>query len=471
MQQGFITSETTRIQELESKIRELEAKVSKLEEDKNNQTTTASPQELSDDVSCINGTDPTDKTNRSDESFMPRSPDQALTPDEIERYSRQLILSQGFGVEGQQKLLSSSVLVIGAGGIGSTLLMYLATAGVGRLGIVDFDQVELSNLHRQVIHRTDRVGQHKAVSAWQTLQALNPSISYKVHNCHIDYDNAMTLVRDYDCVVDCSDNPRTRYLVNDACVLAKKPLVSGSAVGLEGQITVYNYENGPCYRCLYPRPSASAGCRACADAGVFGPVPGLIGILQATETIKVLTNTGAVLSNHLLMYDSMRASFLSIKKPPKRSNCLVCGPSPSIRSMEDSRETLITATGPQNKPLPGELIDELHVSCKEYNRIRQANEAHILVDVRVKEQYDLCHLPGSIHIPLDQITGQLDRIENLSKGELPIYCLCRRGIASVEATRILHEAKMTRPGIHSVLNIKGGLDTWRDTVDPSFPKY
>ena len=289
----------------------------------------------------------------------------------------------------------------------------------------------------------------------------------------IDFDNALELVDQYDLVVDCSDNPQTRYLVNDACVLTGKTLVSGSAVGLEGQITVYNYQNtGPCYRCLYPRPSASAGCRACSDAGVFGPVPGLIGILQATETIKVITGIGSVLSNHLLMYDSMRATLLSIKKPPKRSKCPVCGTAPTIRTMADCKETLLTAVGPKLAPVPPPLADHLGVTCQEYHElVQQSDTPHVLLDVRVPEQYQLCHLPQSVSLPLEQITGKLDFLEQLSGGKLPIYCLCRRGLASVEATRILHEAKVTRPGIFAVFNITGGLDAWRTTVDPSFPKY
>ena len=455
------TTERDRIRQLEAKIRGLEAKVSRLEAQNNSRQ--------SDPGS--HGRDSQGDKIPIAELMMPRNQDQELTPDQIERYSRQLILSQGFGVSGQRKLLSSSVLVIGAGGIGSSLLLYLAAAGVGHLGIVDFDSVETSNLHRQVIHRVDRVGQNKALSARQTLMALNPSISYTVHRCQINADNALGFVDKYDCVVDCSDNPKTRYLVNDACVLANKPLISGSAVGLEGQVTVYNYQNGPCYRCLYPRPSATVGCRACADAGVFGPVPGLIGILQATETIKVLTDTGSVLSNHLLMYDSMATSFLRIKKPTKRANCVVCGSSPTIRNMADSQKTLLTAVGPKVQPSPNDLASELNVSCEEYDTVRRSNMDHILLDVRVKEQYDLCHLPGSVNFPLDQLSSELDRVAEMSGGKVPIYCLCRRGVASVDATILLQEARITRPGIHSVLNIAGGLDAWRKSVDPYFPKY
>jgi adenylyltransferase/sulfurtransferase len=446
-------AQSQRIRELEGRVRDLELQVRELEGEGSATSKAAS--------------------NGSVDVPRVRSSAEDLTPDEIERYSRQLITSNSFGVAGQRKLLASRVLVIGAGGIGSSLLLYLAAAGVGCLGIVDFDAVELSNLHRQVIHRSDRVGVNKALSARQTLHQLNPSIDYIVHECQIDHDNALNLVEQYDCVVDCSDNPKTRYTVNDACVLADKPLVSGSAVGLEGQITVYNYEKGPCYRCLYPRPSATAGCRACADAGVFGPVPGLIGIMQATETIKLLTRTGSVLSNRLVMYDSLQSTFLSVKKPPKRANCPACGTDPSICSMADSMESLLTAAGPQHDAFqfPPFLADELNVTCLEYGRIRREGKPHILLDVRVVQQYDLCHLPESVNVPLDLLTGELDRIEELSAGELPVFCVCRRGVASVEATRMLHEARLSRPRIHSIRNVAGGLSAWRETVDPSFPKY
>lgn len=215
-----------------------------------------------------------------------------LSRDQIGRYSRQLLLQDGFGVQGQLKLLSSSVLIIGAGGIGSTAIMYLAACGVGRLTIVDFDEVDISNLHRQVIHKSKDVGMNKAESACRAAKDLNPTIECCVIRTPLNYDNALDLVSKHSCVVDASDNPKTRLLVNDSCVLANRPLISGSAVGTEGQLTVYNFNGGSCYRCLYPNPSASEGCKTCADNGVLGPVPGLIGVLQALETMKVITGVG-----------------------------------------------------------------------------------------------------------------------------------------------------------------------------------
>jgi adenylyltransferase/sulfurtransferase len=214
-----------------------------------------------------------------------------LKAEHIERYSRQLLINGGFGVEGQLKLLNSSVLVIGAGGIGSTLILYLAACGIGNLSVVDFDNVDVSNLHRQVIHKTNDVGMNKAESARRAVENLNPSISCKIVKEPLTANNALELISSHDCIVDASDNPQTRYIINDACVLSGKPLVSGSAMGIEGQLTVYNYNGGPCYRCLYPKPNVKEGNKSCSDNGVLGPVPGLIGILQAVETIKIITGT------------------------------------------------------------------------------------------------------------------------------------------------------------------------------------
>lgn len=215
-----------------------------------------------------------------------------LSRESIERYSRQLLLKDGFGVEGQNKLLQSSVLVIGAGGIGSSVLLYLASSGVRTITVVDFDVVERSNLHRQVIHRDTNVGMNKALSACRAMKELNPSVQCSPITAALTHDNALGLVSRHDCVVDASDNPLTRYLVNDACVLAGKALVSGSAIGTEGQMTVYNLDGGPCYRCLYPKPNTTEGCKSCSDFGVLGPVPGLVGILLSVEVLKVLTGVG-----------------------------------------------------------------------------------------------------------------------------------------------------------------------------------
>jgi len=398
----------------------------------------------------------------------------SLEGEQIERYSRQLLLRGGFGVEGQLKMLNSSVLVVGAGGIGSTVILYLAAAGIGNLSVVDFDEVDVSNLHRQIIHKTSDVGLNKAESARRAVRNLNPSVSFNVINKPLTADNALELISSSDCVVDATDNPQTRYNINDACVMSGIPLVSGSAMGLEGQLTVYNYKGGPCYRCLYPKPNVKEGSKSCSDNGVLGPVPGLIGVLQAVETIKIITRAENVLSDRLLMYDSLECSFMRIKKPPKQRQCPVCGTNPTIKSMKDSLAASETARGPSSCSVNisrEDIPDFLCISCKEYDRIRRTGEDHILLYVRAMEQFDLCSLPGAINIPLDSIPHKMEELSNLAKGYKPIYCICRRGIASVTATNIIANGALKYPNICSVKNIAGGYNSWRSKVDGTFPKY
>ena len=401
-----------------------------------------------------------------------------LSPDEITRYSRQLLLADGFGVDGQRKLLSSSILVIGAGGIGSTVLPYLAASGVGSITIVDFDEVDRSNLHRQVIHTDASVGLNKAESACRALKALNPTVQIQTITEPLTSDNALDLVSGHDLVVDACDNPRTRYLVNDACVQARCVLVSGSAMGTEGQLTVYGcgVDGRPCYRCLYPRVNPTEGCKSCSDNGVLGTVPGLIGIMQATEALKVLTGIGTPMYDRLLMYDALQCSFYTIKKPPANKACPICGPDATIKSMADSAQQSLAALGPSIATSGGiviDLPDELHISCKDYADIRKTGTSHVLLDVRVPRQYEMCALDGAVNIPLGELEANLARIEELSGGTKPVYCVCRRGVASAEATKMLSEviALGNHPRIHSVRNITGGLNDWSEDVDPNFPMY
>lgn len=423
------------------------------------------------------------------------SPEQKLRPDQITRYSRQLLLNDGFGVAGQTKLLSSSILVVGAGGIGSTLLLYLAAAGVGHLTIVDYDCIEMNNLHRQIIHKDcdasksfDQHGMNKAISAKKSILALNPTTSCTALAIIINAKNAMELVSKHDVVVDASDNPKTRYLLNDACVLAGKPLVSGSAMGTEGQLTVYNYqpddrsldqsiERSGCYRCLYPKPVVAEGCKSCSDNGVLGMVPGAIGILQAVEVIKVITGIGSVVHDRLIMYDSLHCSFHNMKKPPASQNCAVCSPNATIKAMEDSDNSLENVRGPSLDACvlpPREILSaDQNVSCLHYSSVRQSGQHHVLLDVRQARQYEMCSLGGSINLPLDRLESQLETVGRLSRAEVPVYCICRRGVASIEATRIIQKSidNGNVHGIHSVYNISNGLNSWVETVDENFPQY
>ena len=454
---------------------------------------------------------------------MPNELVTKLTPDQISRYSRQLLLNDGFGVDGQQKLLTSCVLgmyciiisfhdqgndfmgqisprpaltcmhninsVIGAGGIGSTVLLYLAASGVGKIITVDFDNVEKSNLHRQVIHCERNVGMNKAISACKAIQDLNPSIECIPIQAMLTYDNALEIIAKYDCncIVDACDNPQTRYVCNDAAILSKIPLVSGSAMGTEGQLTVYGIHNSACYRCLYPKVNPTEGCKSCSDNGVLGPVPGLIGILQATETIKVLTGIGSTMHDRLLMYDSLRCSFMNVKKPPPRKDCFICKEGGANRTMEDCKMLSRNARGPQqqaqkkekndtfDQPSTGlniiesNLAPELNISCTEYAKIRKENTPHLLLDVRVKKQFEMCSLTGAVNVELGKIMNNSSEFESIVKDDslIPIYCICRRGIASTEATRLISESLTSRP----VYNVVGGYNAWFKEIDNSFPTY
>jgi adenylyltransferase/sulfurtransferase len=256
--------------------------------------------------------------------------------------------------------------------------------------------------------------------------------------------------------------------VNDACILSGKPLISGSAMGSEGQLTVYGHRHGTCYRCLYPRPNPIEGNKSCSDSGVLGPVPGMIGILQALEVMKLLTGTGAVMDDKLLMYDSLNCSFVAIKKPPPRHDCKMCSNHATIHSMQESKESTMSMRGPQmcGTSSTQALPESFNVSCKDYYTLQLSKTDHILLDVRVKQQFDLCSLKGAMNIELANLENKLDEIRTLAQNDLPIYCICRRGIASAEAVSIL-----SRKIVNPVYNIKGGLNAWVKEVDPHFPTY
>lgn len=390
-----------------------------------------------------------------------------LSNDQITRYSRQLLLGEGFGVQGQLRLQTAKVLVIGAGGIGSTVLPYLAAAGVGTLTVMDHDIVDVGNLHRQILHSQKYLGKYKAWSACKALKNLNPTVEcIPLIRLFDGDDQCMDLVKNHDVVVDATDNPRTRYLINDTCVLSgdgRTPLVSGSAMGSEGQLSVYNYytksedllsgagatytKGGGCYRCLYPQINAAEGCKSCSDNGVLGPVPGLIGILQAMEVLKILTGIGRVMHDKLLMYDALGCSFLTLKKPShKKDKCPISGLNPTIRSIDDALRVSACARGPTTSPNEASSLNTTNkknknnVTCLEYNSIRDKSTPHVLLDVRVRQQYEICSLRDSVNIPLGELETRMEEVKALSKNwENQIYCICRRGIASKEATRVIQE--------------------------------
>ncbi|EQC35996.1 hypothetical protein SDRG_06736 [Saprolegnia diclina VS20] len=381
-----------------------------------------------------------------------------LGADANRRYSRQLLVAD-FGVQRQKALLEARVLVVGAGGLGCPVLLYLGGMGVGHIGLVDGDVVDETNLHRQVLHTQAAIGRLKVESARDELQRRHPHLSLATYPVFLTAANAAELVRSYDVVVDASDNVATRYLVNDVCVLEEKPLVSGSALGLEGQVTVYHYKGGPCYRCCYPNAMPAGITGNCSDNGVLGVVPGIIGSMQAMEVVKVLTGMGAPLSRTQAFYDAFDGSVRHFKLPPKRKDCAVCGESPTILSAHDS-----AATSARTCALPSSLSPDHIMSVEDLAAaLRRASSPadYCLLDVREPVQFAICHLRDAVNIPLKALPAHLSQVP----ASKPVYVLCRRGVDSVDAALLLLQST-TR-----VWHIEGGLDAWAARVDPAFPMY
>ncbi|KDO29990.1 hypothetical protein SPRG_05179 [Saprolegnia parasitica CBS 223.65] len=375
------------------------------------------------------------------------------------RYSRQLLVSD-FGVQRQKTLLEARVLVVGAGGLGCPVLLYLGGMGVGHIGVVDGDVVDETNLHRQVLHTQAAVGRLKVESARDELQRRHPHLSLAIHPFFLTPANAAELVRAYDVVVDASDNVATRYLVSDVCVLEGKPLVSGSALGLEGQVAVYHYKDGPCYRCCYPNAMPMGLTGNCSDNGVLGVVPGIIGSMQAMEVVKVLTGMGTPLSRSQAFYDAYDGSVRHFKLSPRRKDCAVCGEAPTILSALDSAATssaghctLTSSLSPDHVM----SVEDLAVAL----RRASSPDDYCLLDVREPVQFAICHLRHAVNIPLKALPAQLKRVP----ASKPVYVICRRGVDSVDAALLLLQST-TR-----VWHIEGGLDAWAARVDPAFPMY
>jgi len=381
-----------------------------------------------------------------------------LTNDEIKRYSRHLIMPE-VGVEGQRKLKAASVLCIGAGGLGSPVAMYLAAAGVGTLGIVDFDVVDFSNLQRQILHGTPDVGRSKLASAKDRLQALNPNVNVVTHDTAISSENALKLFEPYDVIVDGTDNFPTRYLVNDACVLTGKPNAYGSIFRFEGQASVFATKEGPCYRCLYPEPPPPGLVPSCAEGGVLGVLPGIIGVIQATETIKLILGTGEPLIGRFLIFDALRMKFreLKLRKDP---DCPVCGTHPTVTQLIDyeqfcgvrpAEETPVSTSSP--------ATDITSVELKQ--RLDRGDKLKI-VDVREPNEYQINRIPGSELIPLGDVPKRVNELN--PDDEIVVHC--KMGGRSAKAADFLRSV-----GFKKVLNLKGGILDWIDKVDPSQPKY
>lgn len=377
-----------------------------------------------------------------------------LSNEEVQRYSRHLIMPE-VGMDGQRKLKGARVLCIGAGGLGSPATMYLAAAGVGQLGIVDFDVVDYSNLQRQILHGTPDVGRSKLQSARDRLQAINPAVHVETYETALTSENALQILEPYDVVVDGTDNFPTRYLVNDACVLLGKPNAYGSIFRFEGQASVFALKDGPCYRCLYPEPPPPGLVPSCAEGGVLGVLPGIIGTIQATEAIKILLGVGEPLVGRFLIFDALRMRFRELKLR-RDVDCPVCGDQPTVRELIDYEQFCSVTTTPQT------AVSIKETSVEGLKRRLDAGDDLLLLDVREPQEHQICAIPGSTLIPLGDLSSRLAELE----GRQDIVVHCKSGVRSAKAVKLLREA-----GFDDAANLKGGILAWIEHVDPSLPKY
>jgi sulfur-carrier protein adenylyltransferase/sulfurtransferase len=383
------------------------------------------------------------------------APPVALSKEEILRYSRHLIMPE-VGMEGQLKLKSAKVALIGTGGLGAPLGMYLAAAGIGRIGLVDFDVVDFTNLQRQVIHGTKDVGRKKLDSAADTMLDINPFVEIDRHETALSSENALQILRDYDIVVDGTDNFPTRYLVNDACVLLGKPNVYGSIFRFEGQATVFAYQGGPCYRCLYPEPPPPGLVPSCAEGGVLGILPGTVGLIQATETVKLILGIGEPLVGRLLLYDALAMRFRELKLR-RNPECPVCGDHPTIHELIDYQQFCGIPNQPHEPaPVEGD-IEPTEVKAK-----MDRGDQFVLIDVREPHEYQICSIPNAKLIPLGDLPKRVNELNSADE----IVAHCKSGMRSAKAVEFLKQA-----GFRKVRNMKGGILAWSDKVDPSVPKY
>jgi adenylyltransferase/sulfurtransferase len=378
-----------------------------------------------------------------------------LSHEEIQRYSRHLIMPE-VALEGQKKLKAARVLMIGAGGLGSPLGLYLAAAGVGRLGIVDFDVVDHSNLQRQIVHSTADVGRPKLHSAKDRLFGINPNIEIETYETRLSSANALEMFADYDIVVDGTDNFPTRYLVNDACALLGKPNVYGSIFRFEGQASVFYANEGPCYRCLYPEPPPPGLVPSCAEGGVLGILPGLIGTIQATETVKLILGQGEPLIGRLVLFDALKMKFRELKLH-KDPNCPLCGERPTIKELIDYEQFC----GIEPEPVAAEQ-NQWEITPLELKQRLEQGENIFILDVREPQEWEICRLPGAKLIPLGQLPS---RVHELNSADF-IVAHCKMGGRSAKAVKFLQDT-----GFRKIKNLKGGILAWAQQVDPTVPRY
>lgn len=379
----------------------------------------------------------------------------SLSKDEILRYSRHLIMPE-VGMEGQQKLKAARVLCIGTGGLGSPLALYLSAAGVGTLGLVDFDVVDFTNLQRQVIHFTSDVGRPKLESAKQKIAAINPYVNVKTFETRLTSDNALKIFADFDIIVDGTDNFPTRFLVNDACVFTGKPNVYGSIFRFEGQASVFATKDGPCYRCLYPEPPPPGLVPSCAEGGVLGILPGLVGLIQATEAIKLILGKGEPLIGRLLLVDALGMRFRELKLR-KNPDCVVCGKHPTVTKLIDYEE--FCGLRGQEQPVANTGIPE--ISVEELKQRLDAKDDLFVLDVREPHEYQICNINGYL-IPLNDLPKRVNELD--PSKDMVVHC--RSGVRSAKAVEFLHQAGFTK-----AKNLTGGILAWADRIDPKVPKY
>ena len=388
----------------------------------------------------------------------------ALSPEELQRYSRHLTLPE-FGQDGQEKLNAASVLLVGAGGLGSPAAMYLAAAGVGRIGLVDFDDVEASNLQRQILYGASDVGQPKLDAARARLEDLNPHVTIETHTLRLTSDNALDLIADYDVVADGTDNFPTRYLVNDACVMTGTPNVYASIFRFEGQVSVFATADGPCYRCVYEEPPPPGLVPSCAEGGVLGILPGMVGTMQATEVIKLLADIGEPLIGRLLMIDALNMNFRTLKLR-KNPDCPVCSANPSQTELIDYEAFcgLASSNGSSDETdTDDDTMSVPEITVQDLKRRRDAGEGPFVLDVRKPFEANIADIGADLLIPHEQVADRLDELEAHKGEEIVVHC--RSGARSAEATQVLRQHGF------DAKNLKGGTLAWSDEIDDTVPTY
>jgi sulfur-carrier protein adenylyltransferase/sulfurtransferase len=386
-----------------------------------------------------------------------------LSKDEILRYSRHLILPE-VGMEGQLKLKNAKVLMVGAGGLGAPLGLYLAASGVGRVGIVDFDVVDFTNLQRQVIHGTKDVGRKKLDSAADSMLDINPYMTVDKFDTAITSENALDIIKDYDMVVDGTDNFPTRYLINDACVLLKKPNVYGSIFRFEGQATIFAYPGGPCYRCLYAEPPPPGLVPSCAEGGVLGILPGTIGLIQATEAVKLILGVGESLVGRLLLYDALAMRFRELKLP-RNPECPVCGDNPSIHELIDYHQFCGVPNPSEVAPVTEQqsgYMSDTEIDAVALKARLDRGDKFQFIDVREPNEYQIASIPGAKLIPLGDVPKRVGELDPNTE----VIVHCKMGGRSAKACDFLRQS-----GFKNVKNMLGGITAWSDKIDPSVPKY